>query len=194
MIIHLKFLSTTMQKKKMNELHEIAKNTGQNFIFLLQLQAVYTVGKTSKIKLENTIKIDRGGDITFHNKGQLVIYFVCNLSTFYEQIDISDFISKIEKTTIEALKKIDIKAFSEPTNRGVSVGEKKIASIGICVKQKTTKYGIAINVNNDLSGFQKITPCGMKNCKMTSLKNEKINTTVTEFAKIFISIASHNFN
>lgn len=121
------------------------------------------------------IKTDRGGDITYHGPGQLVIYPIFDLDLF--GIGVRDFVLKLENIIIELLKNYGIKSYIVEDKVGVwldvnTSSERKICSLGIRESRKITMHGIALNVNTDLSYFDNINPCGYTDKKTTSLKKE----------------------
>jgi len=128
--------------------------------------------RIKKISLEN---IDRGGEITLHSPGQLIIYPILNLKFFGK--DLHDFMRKLEQVTIDLLGDFGIVADRFSGRTGVWVGEKKIASIGIGVTKWISFHGMALNVNTDLDLFSMIKPCGLE-VLMTSIseiQNQKID-------------------
>jgi len=157
---------------------DISSNKKSDLIWILEHEEVYTAGSSYKeneildknIKL---IKTNRGGKITYHGPGQLICYFVIDLKQ--RQKNIRKFITIIEKTIIESLSEFNIKSFGDPKNIGIWVNDKtkikKIAAIGVRVSKWTAYHGFAININNDLSKYQSIIPCGISDKGVTSLKN-----------------------
>tara|TARA_B100000787_G_scaffold159144_1_gene137049 strand:- start:40 stop:660 length:621 start_codon:yes stop_codon:yes gene_type:complete len=155
---------------------DINNNKKSDLIWLLEHEEVYTAGKSYKeeeilnkdIKL---IKTNRGGKVTYHGPGQLICYFVIDLKK--RKKDIRRFITLIEKSIIESLSEFNIKSFGDPKNIGIWVDDKKdikkIAAIGVRVSKWIAYHGFAINVNNDLSKYQNIIPCGISNKGVTSL-------------------------
>jgi lipoyl(octanoyl) transferase len=148
---------------------------------------VYTLGKNGEknnllindFELSNIgaefIETDRGGDITYHGPGQLVIYPIFDLDLF--GIGVKDFVLKLENIIIELLKKYGIKGNIIEDKVGVwidvnSNNERKICSLGIRESRKITMHGIALNVSTDLTYFDKINPCGYTDKKATSLQKE----------------------
>lgn len=136
-------------------------------------------------------EVERGGKYTFHNPGQLIVYFILNLKTLHNQKpDIRRFVRNIEDAIILTLKSYSIKAMRHPQNIGIWIEKEdgtlyKIASIGLSVKKWVTMHGISINVNNNLDGYKSIIPCGIRDCQMISvakLLNGKIN--MQEFTSI----------
>ena len=157
---------------------DINSNKKNDLIWLLEHEEIYTAG-TSYKKEEilnkdiNLIKTNRGGKITYHGPGQLICYFVIDLKL--RQKDIRKFITIIEKTIIESLSEFNIKSFGDPKNIGIWVKDRtnimKVAAIGVRVSKWIAYHGFAININNDLSKYQNIIPCGISDKGVTNLKS-----------------------
>ena len=157
---------------------DISNNKKGDFIWLLEHDEIYTAGSNYKedevlnknIKL---IKTNRGGKITYHGPGQLIFYFAIDLNQ--RQKDIRKFITLIEKTIIESLYEFNIRSFGDPKNIGIWVNDKndikKVAAIGIRVSKWIAYHGFAININNDLTKYQNIIPCGITDKGVTNLKS-----------------------
>ena len=141
-----------------------------------------------KIKI---IKTNRGGKITLHNPGQMVIYFVIDLNN--RKKDIRKFINTIETSIIEFLKILKIDAKKDKKNIGIWVKEKKIAAIGLRVSRWVAFHGFSINISNNLDDYLKVIPCGLDNKKITSIFLEK-KITPKNFEKKLISIFIKNIN
>jgi len=142
-------------------------------IIFLEHPPVITVGKDGHKEnyegLEVTpFFIERGGDVTYHGPGQLVVYFVFNLTR--RGRDLHLFMSNIQDGIIKALAEYGIEGRKDSEYTGVWVGEKKLASIGIAVKQWISFHGAAININTNLQEFMQINPCGLNSEVMTSLR------------------------
>ena len=158
-------------------LMEVNNNKKSDLIWLLEHQEIFTAG-TSYKKEEilnkdiNLVKTNRGGKITYHGPGQLICYFVIDLKR--RQKDIRKFITLIEKTIIESLFEFNIKSFGDPKNIGIWVNDKtnikKVAAIGVRVSKWIAYHGFAININNDLSKYRNIIPCGISDKGVTNLK------------------------
>ena len=154
-------------------------NTKKNdLIWLLEHEEIYTAGTSYKEeeilnKDIMVIKTNRGGKITYHGPGQLICYFAIDLKQ--RQKNIRKFITLIERTIIESLSEFNIKSFGDPKNIGIWVDDKtnikKIAAIGVRVSKWIAYHGFAININNDLSKYQNIIPCGISDKDMTNLKS-----------------------
>ena len=171
---------------------DVQKGLKKEFLWILEHPTTYTGGIRSsdneildkKIKI---IKTNRGGKITLHNPGQKIIYFVINLNK--RKKDIRLFIKTIEKSIIELLKIYKINANSDRNNIGIWVKNKKISAIGIRIKRWVAYHGCSININNDLTYYKKIIPCGLSNKKITSFEDlgvKKIVNLNKNIEKIFI--------
>lgn len=112
----------------------------------------------------------RGGDITYHAPGQVVLYPVLSLKD--RSRDISRYIDFLEKTVRNALMEMGVKAERDPAKRGVWVQGKKIAFIGVAFKKWTTYHGVAVNINNDITPFEHFDPCGESDIRVTSVEKE----------------------
>jgi len=157
---------------------DINDNKKGDLIWLLEHEEIYTAGTSYKEeevlnKNISLIKTNRGGKITYHGPGQLICYFAIDLRK--RQKDIRKFITLIEKTIIESLSEFNIKSFGDPKNIGIWVDDKtnvkKVAAIGIRVSKWIAYHGFAINIDNDLSKYQNIIPCGIADKGVTNLKS-----------------------
>lgn len=116
------------------------------------------------------IPTERGGDITYHGPGQLIVYGICDLHQ--QKRDVPGFVSVLEEAMIRTLEAYGIKGERLSINRGVFVSHGKIGSVGIGLKNGVTFHGMALNVTLDLEPFSWINPCGLKGMRMTSIQNE----------------------
>ena len=148
-----------------------------DLIWILEHEEIYTAGSSYKEeevlnKGINLIKTNRGGKITYHGPGQLICYFVIDLKRRHK--DIRKFITLIEKTIIVSLSEFNIKSFGDPKNIGIWIDDKndtkKVAAIGVRVSKWIAYHGFAININNDLTKYQNIIPCGILDKSVTNLK------------------------
>jgi len=146
-------------------------------VWILEHPSTFTAGKRYKESeiLDKKIKLiqtSRGGKITWHGRGQLICYFVIDLSR--RDKDIRKFINLIEKTIIETLKKYNIYSFSDRKNVGIWIKDdnktKKIGAIGIKIRKWIAFHGFSLNINNSLNEYRKIIPCGIKTKDITCLK------------------------
>jgi len=116
------------------------------------------------------INVDRGGDVTLHAPGQLVVYPIFNLNNYKK--DLKRYMENLQEVAVDLLRNFGILAISPSGQRGVFVGPEKIISIGVGVRKWVTYHGLGINVNTDLSLFDMIKPCGL-NVRMTSMQKIK---------------------
>ena len=154
----------------------LVKKGGRELVWFLEHPITYTAGIRSKKeeildKTINIVKTNRGGKITLHNPGQQIVYFVINLNK--RKKDIRNLVRQIENTIIKFLKIYKIKSYADKKDVGIWVKRKKIAAIGIRVSRWIAYHGFSINIENNLTEYKKIMPCGLDNKKITSLKNEK---------------------
>ncbi len=118
----------------------------------------------------HVVPTERGGDITYHGPGQLVAYGIIDLRAW--ELGVVDYASALEETVIGVLADWGVKGERVTAARGVWVGGRKIASLGINVRRWVTMHGIALNIDPDMSHFDLINPCGMQDVEMTSLSAE----------------------
>ena len=179
-------------------LEKIYTGKAKDLIWILEHEEVYTAGtsyKENELLNKNIrlVKTNRGGKITYHGPGQLICYFVIDLKK--RQKDIRKFITLIEKTIIESLAEFEIKSYGDPKNIGIWVGKnsnaKKIAAIGIRVSKWIAYHGFAINIDNDLSRYKNIIPCGVSDKGVTNLKELK-NQNYDNLSDIVIGNLSKN--
>jgi len=177
---------------------EINNGQKEDLLWVLEHEEVFTAGTSYKEeeilnKDINLIKTNRGGKITYHGPGQLICYFVIDLKK--RKKDIRKFITLIEKTIIESLSKFNIKTFGDPKNIGIWIdhnGEiKKLAAIGVRVSKWIAYHGFAINIDNDLSKYKNIIPCGISDKGVINLKKIK-DQDYDRLGKIIIDTFSKN--
>lgn len=169
-----------------------------NYLLFVEHNNVYTLGKIGSYKnllLNNKniiiYKIDRGGDITYHGPGQLVCYPIFDIINFY--LDINKYLRIIEEVIIKLIYNYCIKGYRISNETGIWVYTRKICAIGIKVSRFVTMHGFALNVNTDLSYFNNIIPCGIKNKSVTSINVEKINHKIDMYEVKFILKKKINF-
>ena len=177
---------------------DINNNKKSDLIWLLEHEETYTAGSNYKEeeilnKNINLIKTNRGGKITYHGPGQLICYFVIDLKK--RKKDIRKFITLIEETIIISLSKFNITSFGDPKNIGIWTNHNgsinKVAAIGVRVSKWIAYHGFAININNDLSKYKNIIPCGILDKGVTNLKKIK-DQDYKDLDKIIINTFSKN--
>ena len=178
---------------------EVIKGKKPELMWILEHKPIYTAGLNYKEyevlnKSIKIIKTSRGGKITHHSPGQKIIYFVLDLNK--RGRDIRKFVKSVERCIIYILKDYGIESFRDDKNIGIWVNKnneiKKVAAIGIRVKRWIAYHGFCINIKNDLTVYNNIIPCGIKDKGVTNLisikkKNyKKINQTIIKnFLKVF---------
>ena len=180
--------------------HDVFLGKKDELLWIIEHKPVYTAGISSK-KIDlldknlNVIKTNRGGKYTYHGPGQKVVYFVLNLNK--REKDIKKLVGKIENCIMEILKEYKIESYTDNKNIGIWVGGKensmKIAAIGIRVKKWIAYHGFSLNISTDLSKYNKIIPCGIKDKGITSLKNIGVSNyanineiIINKFLKTFL--------
>jgi lipoyl(octanoyl) transferase len=159
----------------------IAGRLDHDVLLLLEHPPVVTLGRNSHAahllqpQGVDVFEVERGGDVTFHGPGQLVGYPILDLSAYKK--DLHWYLRTLEQALIDALAILEIPAERNPGFTGVWTRGKKIASIGIHVKQWVTWHGFALNVTTDLAHFDRIVPCGIDGVEMTSVERETGHAT-----------------
>mgnify|MGYP003837841651 FL=1 len=157
---------------------EVVDQLSANSLLLLQHPPVFTAGRRTldserPIDGSKVIDVDRGGKITFHGPGQIVGYPIVKLK---KPNDVVGFVRQIEKALIQICQDFNIEGQTYCERSGVWIrderGDRKIAAIGIRVAKGVTMHGFALNVNPDLSYFDRIIPCGIADAQVTSMERE----------------------
>ena len=180
--------------------HDVFLDKKDEFLWVVEHKSVYTAGTSSRNidlldKKLKVIKTNRGGKHTYHGPGQKVVYFVLNLNK--REKDIRKLVNKIENCIIDILREYKISSYRDGKNIGIWVGNKKnsmkIAAIGIRVKKWVAYHGFALNVSNDLSKYNGIIPCGIKDKGITNLEEMGIKNfsninkiIIKKFLNIFL--------
>ena len=185
-------LHNELKDRKLN-----ARKSGENiahyhYLLFVEHNHVYTLGKSGKMdhlvynEQELTkhgiqfLKINRGGDITYHGEGQLTVYPIFDLDDFFH--DVHKYVRLLEEVVVRMLSELDIDAYRRSEYTGVWVRNKdqdeKICAIGIHLSRWVSMHGIAININTDLDFFKGIIPCGISEktshvCSVESLLGKK---------------------
>ena len=164
--------------KTWEEMKSFTENRDSNTLdelWTLEHNSVFTQGLSGKSKhlLKETqipiIQSDRGGQITYHAPGQLIIYCLIDIKRL--GIGIKKMVSMIEQSLIELLSSYDIKAHTLKGAPGVYVNDSKIAALGLKVKHGRTYHGLSLNIDMDLSPYTLINPCGYSDLKVTQMRN-----------------------
>ena len=161
--------------RRMQEFTAARDANCEDEIWLLEHPPVFTLGQAGKREhlLHDTgiplVKVDRGGQITYHGPGQLVVYLLLDLRR--RDIKIRELVHKIEQALINTLSEYGISAQRLSGAPGVYVDDAKIAALGLRVKNGCTFHGLALNVDMDLSPYRAINPCGYAGLAVTQIKN-----------------------
>jgi lipoyl(octanoyl) transferase len=171
--------------QKMQDWTNNRLETTQDELWVTQHNSVFTTGlsikeKTKPINNIPVIATDRGGKITYHGLGQLVIYLLINLK--YKEFGIKVLVNKIEQSLIDLLKIYKITGLRKKDAPGVYVDGEKIAALGLKVKKNCTYHGLSLNITMDLSPFKLISPCGFSGLIVTQMSDK--TTQKLEFNKI----------
>jgi len=142
-------------------------------LWLLQHSPVFTLGKNGRpdhiLDAQDipVIKSDRGGQVTYHGPGQVVVYTLLDLSR--RHIGVRELVTRIENSVIDLLEEYDIRANARKDAPGVYVDDRKIAALGLRVRKGRSFHGLALNVDMDLEPFSRINPCGYQGLEVTQL-------------------------
>lgn len=198
-------------QNRLAEERSSAGDEGIDRLLLLEHPHTYTLGSSAhnehllmppeerqRLGVE-VVKVDRGGDITYHGPGQLVGYPIIRLERTALRTDVVGYVRKLEQTMIAVVGEYGIEAHPISGLPGVwvgtSEGEKKIAALGVRVNTRgVTKHGFALNVNTDLRYFEGIVPCGIRDKGVTSISEllgsvlnsaDVIERVIVQFGRIF---------
>jgi len=161
---------------------ELRRNGSHDLLMLLEHPLVITLGRSANpahlldspetLRRQGIDCVDtrRGGDVTLHNPGQLVGYPIIDLNAY--QRDLHQFLRLIEQVLICTLDDFSLVATTVVGRTGVWIDGRKIASIGVAVRRWISYHGFALNINNDLSAYEAIVPCGLSDATMTSMTCE----------------------
>lgn len=174
-------------------------------IWLLEHPPVFTQGQAGKpehVLLPGDIpvvQVDRGGQVTYHGPGQLVVYILVNVRRL--GVGVRELVSLIETCVIELLASYGVPAVAKASAPGVYVNEAKIASLGLRIRRGCSFHGLALNVDMDLEPFQRINPCGYQGLHMTQMVDyleqplnvQEIGQQLSALLATRLSYTDHNF-
>lgn len=170
----------------------LASDHFQNEIWMLEHPPIFTLGtaadKQHVLNANNipVVQSDRGGEVTYHGPGQLVIYFMIDIKK--TKLGPKSLVSTLQEFTQSLLKEYAIDSTFIEGAPGVYVGGKKIASIGLRISKRKTYHGISINVDMDLTPFSYINPCGYEGLEVTQIKDFKKDITLKEVERLAIKL------
>jgi lipoate-protein ligase B len=154
----------------------------KDIILFLEHPAVFTLGRrggrdyllVGESFLEQSsipvVQVERGGYITFHGPGQLVVYTIIDLEA--RRLGVTDFVTALEEIMLQTVRDLGLKAQRNTVNPGIWLGQRKMGSIGIALRKGISFHGLSLNVNVDLTPFSWIQPCGLQGVSMTSVSQE----------------------
>jgi len=197
MTLHIRDLGLKDYQSVWKDMQEFTLERNENTddeLWLVEHPPVYTLGlngnrehiiKENKIPV---IAVDRGGQVTYHGPGQIVIYILCDLNR--QKLSVHKFINAIEQSIIDLLASCSISAKRKPGAPGVYVDNKKIAALGLRIKKGRSYHGLSLNVNMDLEPFKDINPCGYPELEVIQLYDlgihedlKSINSRLVEYIK-----------
>ena len=159
--------------QKMQSYTNTRNEQSSDEIWLLEHQKVFTQGQAGKEEhLLNTgdipvVQVDRGGQVTYHGPGQLVMYILVDLRR--HKLGVRDMVTLMEQAIIDVLQSFSVTAFAKADAPGVYVDQSKIASLGLRVRRGCTFHGFALNLDVDKEPFLRINPCGYAGMQMSNL-------------------------
>jgi lipoyl(octanoyl) transferase len=166
-------------------------------LWLTEHPPVYTLGlnrKDVRLPLNNipVVMVDRGGKITYHGPGQIVVYCLIDLKR--RGLNVRQLVSILETSLIDVLALNHVQANARQDAPGVYVQTHKVASLGLRLKNQCCYHGLSLNVDMDLSPFQAIDPCGYAGLSMTQTKDVGIHATCSEISEQLLSVLEEKLN
>ena len=192
-------LGVTDYQATLSAMQTFTKNrtaTTQDELWLTAHYSVYTLGLNhtdERLPFANkipTIQSDRGGKITYHGLGQVIIYVLIDLKR--RNLKVRELVNRIESSIVELLQSFNVVANTKKEAPGVYVHEAKIASLGLRIKNKCCYHGLSLNVDMDLSPFLAIDPCGYQGLLITQTKALGIAETPQALGKVLMQILQKN--
>lgn len=186
----LEYFSALRFQEKMVELRQggLVADT----LLFVEHPHVYTLGRGGKVvNVIDTQRVpvyrtSRGGDVTYHGPGQLVVYPIIDLRSKLRK-DVHRYLWNLEQAAIQTLQDFGLEGIRRPPYTGIWIGNRKIAAIGVAVRRGITFHGLALNVNTDLSYFDRIIPCGLDWADVTSMSKElDAKQEVKQVQKVFL--------
>jgi lipoyl(octanoyl) transferase len=166
-------------------------------LWLTEHDSVYTLGLNRKnIRLPQNnipvVNVDRGGKITYHGLGQVVIYLLIDLDK--RKLKVRELVDMIEGSIITLLAQHQVAATTQRNAPGVYISEKKIASVGLRLKKNCCYHGLSLNVDMDLTPFKAIDPCGYAGLEMTQTKDWNIEESPQSMGEALLDILKNTLS
>ena len=165
-------------------------------IWVVEHPPVFTQGQAGKAEHVlapgdiPVVQVDRGGQVTYHGPGQLVVYFLINIRR--RKLGVRQLVTAIEETVVNALQRFGIKAAPRADAPGVYIGSQKVCSLGLRIRNGCSFHGLALNVNMDMEPFLRINPCGYAGMEMTQTSAhggpDNLDEAAQAVSKAFISL------
>jgi lipoate-protein ligase B len=175
------------------------RESSPDILLFVEHPHVYTLGRggdeanvlsAQEVPVHRT---SRGGDVTYHGPGQLVVYPIVDLRSKLRK-DVHRYVRNLELSAIRTLDDFGIATTRRPPHTGIWIDNRKIAAIGVAVRRCITYHGLALNVNTDLSYFQRIVPCGLTWADVTSMQKEiGVEQSVGEVRERFLHHFAETF-
>lgn len=169
-------------------------------LWVLEHDPVFTQGQAGKAEHIlapgdiPVVKVDRGGQVTYHGPGQLVVYFLIDIRR--RKMGVRNLVNAIEDTIVAMMADYNVRASARPDAPGVYVDDAKLCSLGLRIRKGCSFHGLALNVDMDLSPFLRINPCGYAGMEMVQSKDIKGPQNVAEAAeqvvRIFAELLGYN--
>jgi len=186
----LDFLTAVKLQEKLVALKQQVSLT--DILLFVEHPHVYTLGRGGKeanVLASREVPVhrtSRGGDVTYHGPGQLVVYPIIDLRSKMRK-DVHRYVRNLEQSAIQALADFGIATTRRPPHTGIWIDDRKIAAIGVAVRRCITYHGLALNVNTDLAYFQRIIPCGLAWAEVTSMQKELgVEQSISEVRRCFL--------
>ncbi|MGB0466102.1 MAG: lipoyl(octanoyl) transferase LipB [Pontibacterium sp.] len=184
--------------EKMQSFTDTRDESTPDEIWLLQHEPVFTQGQAGKAEhLIATgdipvVQADRGGQVTYHGPGQLIVYLLVNLRR--RKMGVRDMVTVMEQSLIDLLAEYEIEAYAKPDAPGVYADNAKIASLGLRVRRGCSFHGLALNLDMDLEPFLRINPCGYAGMRMTQLSELLDSANAPDMGQVMQSLVKHLVN
>ena len=171
----------------MQKFTDIRDQDTSDEIWLLEHEPVFTQGQAGKDEHLlapgdiPVVKVDRGGQVTYHGPGQLIVYLLLNLKRL--KIGVRELVTLMEESIVYVMNCYGVKAYPKADAPGVYVEEDKLASLGLRVRRGCSFHGLALNVDMDIAPFQRINPCGYPGLQMVQVKQLAAKASMDDISR-----------
>ena len=180
----------------MQEFTTLRHTTSLDELWTVQHTPVFTQGMNGKAEhllapgVIPVVQIDRGGQVTYHGPGQIIVY--CMIDLRRKQLGLRQLITLMEHAVIELMEGYGIDAYSRADAPGVYVAGNKLASLGLRVRRSCSYHGLSLNIDMDLSPFTRINPCGYEGLKMTQLRELGVHSSIRKITNELLRIMRYS--